>query len=159
MQCPHLTAVEKYLTCSHTPTLCSEAFPYQYLHSLLSASDHLDQIIYHPKQNSSLQSDYCLNLYQLHSCFPSLSSSLSLVLMWRMACQWVAVLWTLRLARVLVWCFRPTSPTVSAASLSSTAPTQTSTFPLKPCPATRPPPATCEYLNEPPTVKTSFALC
>lgn len=77
-----------------------------------------------------------------------LSLSLSVVLMWRMACRWVAVHWTLRLARVLVWYFRPTSPTVSAASPSSTAPTPTSTFRPKPCPATHPLPATCEYSKD-----------
>lgn len=81
-------------------------------------------------------------------CFFSLFLSLSVVLMWRMACQWVAVHWTLRLARVLVWYFRPTSPTVSAASHSSTALTQTLTFRPKPCPATHPLPATCEYFKD-----------
>lgn len=73
--------------------------------------------------------------------------SLSVVLMWRMACRWVAVHWTLRLAQVLVWYFKPISPTVSAASLSFTALTQTSTSRQKPCPATRPLPATCEYFT------------
>lgn len=76
------------------------------------------------------------------------SLSLSLVLMWRMACRWVEVHWTLRLAQVLVWYFRATSPTVSAVSLSSTALTQTSTFHPKPCPATHPLPATCEYFKD-----------
>lgn len=67
--------------------------------------------------------------------------------MWRMACRWDAVHWTLRLARALVWFFRETSPTVSAASLSFTALTQTSTCRPKPCPATLPQPATCEYYS------------
>lgn len=76
-----------------------------------------------------------------------LSCVVSAALMWRMACQWVAVHWTLRLARALVWFFRPTTPTASAESLSSTAPTQTTTCRPKPCPATHPRPATCEYLK------------
>lgn len=80
----------------------------------------------------------------LSHCF-SLSSFV--VLMLRMASPWVAVHWTLRLARVLVWYFRPTSLTVSAASLSSTALTRTSTSRPKLCPATHPLPATCEYFK------------
>lgn len=79
--------------------------------------------------------------------YESLSLSFSVVLTWRMAFRWVAVHWTLRLVRVLVWSFRPTSPTVSAVSLSSTVPTPTSTFRPKLCPATRPLPATCKYFN------------
>ena len=77
-------------------------------------------------------------------CF-SLSSFV--VLMLRMASPWVAVHWTLRLAPVLVWYFKPTTLTVSAASLSSTALTRTSTSRPKLCPATHQLPATCEYFK------------
>lgn len=69
-------------------------------------------------------------------------------LMWKMACQWGAALWTLRPAQVLVWFCKPTFPTASVASLSSIVRTRTLTCPPKLCPATLPLPATCKYFED-----------
>lgn len=74
--------------------------------------------------------------------------SLFVALMWKMACQWGAVLWTLRPAQVLVWFCKPTFPTASDASLFSTVQTRTLTYPPKLCPATHPLPATCKYFED-----------
>lgn len=68
--------------------------------------------------------------------------------MWKMACQWGAVLWTLRPVQVRVWFFKLTFPTASDVSLSCTVQTRTLTYPPKLCPATHPLPATCKYFED-----------
>lgn len=74
--------------------------------------------------------------------------SVFVALMWKMACQRGAVLWTPRPAQVLVWFFKLTFPTASDVSLSSTVQTRTLTCPPKRCPATHPLPATCKYSED-----------